>query len=403
MARRFTLDFLRTEAASGVLLAAAAAVALALANSPWAGAYFRLLGAEVPLQVGAWRASDTVAGWVRDGLMAVVFFVVGLEIKFEVLKGELSNPRRVAMPVLAALGGMVAPAALYLLLNQGPGGDLRGWSAPVATDVGLALAVFAAVGRGLPASLRVFLMTLAIVDDLGAVAIIALAYSRHLHPTPLIGAALALAAMAFVQRGRRVSFVYPMLGFLLAWGFARAAGVSPSLAGVAAAFTVPAIAPRPGEPVPLKIAVEALHPWVAFLILPLFAFTSAGVSFGEIPAHDVLTPVSVGVALGLFLGKPAGVFGGAALAAVTGLARRPGGATWAELYGVSVLCGVGFTFSLFLGGLAFGGDPALLAQMKLGVICGSLLSGLCGAVALGWAASRRRSVGAEPTPYVETT
>lgn len=402
MARRFTLDFLRTEAASGVLLAAAAALALALANSPWATTYFALLNIEAPLQLGPWRASDTVAGWIRDGLMAVAFFVVGLEIKYEVLKGELSNPRRVALPVLAALGGMAAPAVLYLLLNQGSGGDLRGWSVPVATDVGLALAIFSLVGRGLPGSLRVFLMTLAIVDDLGAVAIIALAYSRDLHPTGLVGVALALAAMAFVQRGRRVSFVYPMAGFLLAWGFAREAGVSPSLAGVAAAFTVPAVAPRPGEPVPLKVAMDALHPWVAFLILPAFVFSTAGVPLGGVAS--ALAPAPLGVALGLFLGKQAGVFGASALAIAAGLARRPGGATWAEIYGVSVLCGVGFTFSLFLGGLAFSGAAAqTVAQIKLGVIVGSLLSGLCGASVLAWAAARRRSLGAAAVPYAETT
>ena len=404
MARRFTLDFLRTEAASGVLIAVAGAFALALANSPWAAAYFGFLHLEIPLQVGTWRASESVEVWIRDGLMSVVFFVVGLEIKYEVLKGELSNPRRVALPVLAAIGGMAAPAALYLLLNLGAGGDLRGWSAPVATDMALALAVFALVGRGLPASLRVFLMTLAIVDDLGAVAILALAYSRDLHLTALAGAVLALAAMAFEQLGRRVSFVYPLVGFLLAWGFAREAGVNPALAGVAAAFTVPGSAARPGEAGPLRAAVEALHPWVAFLILPLFAFSAAGVSLRDVSPAVLLAPVSLGVALGLFLGKQAGVFGAALLAVAAGLARRPSQATWAELYGVSVLCGVGFSVSLFLGAVAFAGaDPVAASEVKIGVILGSLLSGVWGAAVLGWAAARRRIRAPEAAGFAETT
>jgi NhaA family Na+:H+ antiporter len=391
--QRFTLDFLRTEAASGVVLALGAVFALVLANSPASDTYFALLNQPVRVQLGPWREVETVSGWIKEGLMAIFFFVVGLEIKYEVLKGELSNPRRLAFPVLAAVGGMVVPAGLYLAISAGMGGDARGWSIPVATDIAFALAAFAVVGRSLPASLRVFLLTLAIADDLGAVAIIALVYTRDLHLGSLVGALVSLAFMRVLGRFRRPPVFLYGVAFFLVWAFTLHAGISTSLAGVAAAMTVPAMSRQPGHESPLKQFTESLHPYVAFGILPLFAFAASGFSFAGLSLQGLLAPVPLGIALGLLVGKQVGVFGAGWLAVVTGLAKRPSGTTWLELYGVSILCGVGFTMSLFLGVLAFpDADPALLAEVKLGVIGGSLLSILWGVAVLGKAANDRRRV-----------
>jgi len=391
MTRKLTLDFLRTEAASGAILALAALCALLAANSPLRDAYFGLLKTEVPIQIGGWREVETVSEWVKEGLMAIFFFVVGLEIKYEVLKGELSNPRRLAMPVLAALGGMIAPALVYAAVNAGAGGDLRGWSIPVATDIAFALAALAVVGRMLPPSLRVFLLTLAIADDLGAVAIIAVAYSRDLHVEAMAGALGALALMWLIGRLRRPPAVFYVAAFLLVWGFTLESGISTSLAGVFAAMTVPIAARVQGAEGPLKNFMETLHPWVAYLILPLFAFSASGFSFAGLGLEGLTAPVTLGIALGLFFGKQIGVFGAAALAVASGLARKPTGATWPEIYGVSALCGIGFTMSLFLGALAFpAGDDALASEVKLGVIGGSLLSAIAGLAVLSRAAAVRR-------------
>ncbi|HYF22412.1 MAG TPA: Na+/H+ antiporter NhaA [Caulobacteraceae bacterium] len=391
MTRKLTLDFLRTEAASGAILALAALTALLAANSPLRDAYFGLLKTEIPIQIGGWREVETFAEWVKEGLMAIFFFVVGLEIKYEVLRGELSNPRRLAMPVLAAVGGMVVPALVYVALNAN-GGDLRGWSVPVATDIAFALAALAVVGRMLPPSLRIFLLTLAIADDLGAVAIIALVYSRDLHLDALAAAVGALGLMWLLGRLRRPPAVFYVAAFLLVWAFTLESGISTSLAGVFAAMTVPIAARVQGAEGPLKNFMETLHPWVAYLILPLFAFCASGFSFAGLGLDGLTAPVTLGIALGLFFGKQIGVFGAAALAVASGLARKPSGATWLEVYGVAALCGIGFTMSLFLGALAFpAGDEALASEVKLGVIGGSLLSALAGVAVLSRAAAARRA------------
>jgi NhaA family Na+:H+ antiporter len=393
--RRFTLEFLQTEAASGLILALAACAALVSANAPWSDLYFGFLHAEVPVQLGSWREVHSVADWVKEGLMAIFFFVVGLEIKFEILKGELSNPRRLALPVLAAIGGMLAPAAVYTAIAAFSGGDPRGWSVPVATDIAFAVAAFALVGRGLPESLRVFLLTLAIADDLGAVLVIALVYTGELNLGALAAAGVALAAMVLLGRmSRPPAILYGAL-FLLVWAFTLESGVSTSIAGVAAAATVPATSRIQGVESPLKNTTETLHPYVAYLILPLFAFVASGFSFRGLSVQGFASPVPLGVALGLFLGKQLGVFGAAALAVRSGLARRPSGATWAELYGVALLCGVGFTMSLFLGALAFTPpDPLIETEVKLGVLTGSVLSIVTGALVLGRASRIRLARGA---------
>jgi NhaA family Na+:H+ antiporter len=390
MAKRITLDFLKTESASGMILALAALIAIVLANSPWSGAYFHFIEASIPLQVGAFKETHSVLDWIKEGLMAIFFFVVGLEIKYEIVKGELANPRRLALPVLAAVGGMVAPALIYLAFNMGAHGLPQGWPTAVATDIAFALAALAVAGPRLPPTLRIFLLTLAIVDDLGAVLIIGVMFTGQVHLEALGGAVVALALMAMLGRWRQAPYLFYVIGFVLVWAFTLKSGISTSVAGVAAAATIPLGARKPGRPGVLEDFMEGLHPYVAFLILPLFAFAAAGFSVEGLGLSDLFGPVALGVAGGLILGKPIGVFG--ATAAVIGLklARRPTGAKWIELFGVSMLCGIGFTMSLFIGQLAFPGhDVADQAQVRLGVIAGSLVSTLAGVAVLAWAQGRR--------------
>jgi NhaA family Na+:H+ antiporter len=390
MAKRITLDFLKTESASGVILAGAALAAIALANSPWAHAYFGFIQQPVTIQVGAFTETLAVLDWVKEGLMAIFFFVVGLEIKYEIMRGELANPRRLALPVIAALGGMVGPALIYLAINAGPGGEPRGWPAPVATDIAFAIAALAVAGPKLPPNLRVFLLTLAIVDDLGAVGLIGLLFTDHFRIMELLGAIVALIGMGLLGRWRKAPYLFYLVGFVIVWGFTLKSGISTSLAGVAAAATIPLNPRKPGRPGVLEDFMEGLHPYVAFLILPLFAFTAAGFSVRGLGLSDLFGPIAVGIAAGLFLGKQIGVFGAAALVIGLKLARRPTGAKWVELYGLSLLCGIGFTMSLFIGQLAFPlSDAAAVAQVRIGVVAGSVLSTVAGMSVLAWAQRKR--------------
>ncbi|WP_309644266.1 Na+/H+ antiporter NhaA [Phenylobacterium sp.] len=390
MARKLTLEFLRTETASGVILASAALVAILLANSPWSESYFAFIQHPITLQIGAFDETKSVLKWIKDGLMAIFFFVVGLEIKYEILRGELSNPRRLALPVLAALGGMVIPAAIYLAFNLGVDGAAQGWPTPVATDIAFALAALAVAGPRLPPALRVFLLTLAIADDLGAVALIAILFTAKVNLYALGGAAAAIALMALMSRWKTAPYLFYAACFALAWAFTLKSGVNTSLAGVAAAMTIPIDPRKPGHEGPLKHFMESIHPYVAFLILPLFAFAAAGFSFQGLSLDALFGPVPLGVALGLFVGKQIGVFGIGALAIGLKIARRPTGTKWLELYGVSLLCGVGFTMSLFIGGLAFDpGDMAAQTQVRIGVVVGSVLSALVGMAVLALAQRRR--------------
>ncbi len=390
MSTRSTVEFLKTETGAGLLLAFAAALAIAWANSPWTDTYAAFIGHPVTVQVGPFLETMSVLGWVKTGLMPIFFFVVGLEIKHEILRGELSNPRRLALPLLAGLGGVVVPAAIYLALNAGPDGAPQGWPTPVATDIAFALAALAVVGPRLPPALRIFLLTLAIADDLAAVALIAVVFSHDLRPWMLGGALSTLLVMLAMGRWRGAPYVFYALGGLLLWGFMLKSGVNTSLAGVAAAFAIPLEPKRPGQPGVLQETMEALHPYVAFVILPLFAFTAAGFSLRGLSSQEAAAPIALGVALALFLGKQIGVFGAAALVIGLKLARRPTGAKWLELYGVSVLCGIGFTMSLYIGALAFPEDGALTqAQVRLGVIGGSLASTVYGMAILAWAQARR--------------
>lgn len=394
MARKITLNFLKTEAASGMMLGLAAVLALIAANSTLSGAYFAWLKSEHILQLGPLILELTISEWIKEGLMAIFFLVVGLEIKYEILKGELSDPRKLATPVLAALGGMVAPALVYLVVTGMTGGPHGGWPIPLATDIAFALAVFAVAARKLPSSLRVFLLTLAIVDDLGAIALIAVLFSSGVDWIPLAWVGAILAAGALVAARRKVPAPFWVMGFALVWYLTVQAGLSTSLTAVAFALIVPVSNRTEDGQSPLKEAMHDLHPWVAYLVLPLFAFAKAGVSFAGLSLEQAFAPLVLGIALGLFVGKQVGVFGAAWLASAFGIGRRPTAATWLEVYGVSLLCGVGFTMSLFVGALAFPGaiDSAEQVEVKLGVLAGSFLSAVAGAAVLAVATRRRKKL-----------
>jgi NhaA family Na+:H+ antiporter len=390
MARPPTLAFLKTESGAGAVLALAALAALALANSPWADLYSGFIRAPLSVRVGAFDQTRSVLSWTRDGLMTMFFLVVGMEIKFEILRGEFSSPRRLALPFLAALGGMAGPAALYLALNAGAGGARQGWPIPTATDIAFSLAALAVFGRRLPQSLRLFLLTLAVADDLGAIILIGLVFSTPIHPTALAGAALTLGALIALSRWRSAPRLLYAAGFVLAWAFTLQSGLNTSVAGLACALTVPIAARRADQESILKTFMDGLHPYVANGVLPLFAFVSAGVSWSHLGWRELLGPVPLGIAVGLAVGKPLGIMALCGLAVATRLARRPMGSTWSELAGVAMLCGAGFTMSFFMGALAFPPEDLVArAEVRAAVIIGSLLSVLAGGVVLSRAGAGR--------------
>jgi NhaA family Na+:H+ antiporter len=346
-----------------------AALAILVANSPLVDLYQSTLASYV--------GGLSVLHWINDGLMAVFFLLVGLEIKREVLEGELSSwPRRI-LPGSAALGGMVGPALIYLAFNLGPTGHPSGWAIPAATDIAFALGVLSLLGPRVPVSLRVFLMALAIIDDLGAVVIIALFYTTSLDALALGGAGLVtLALIAMNRAGVNRLLPYIALGALL-WFLVLKSGIHATLAGVVLAFTVPLrTLSKPDSGSPLLTMEHGIQPWVTFLIVPLFGFANAGVSFAGMSLSALIEPVPLGIALGLFVGKQLGVFFTCAAVIKLGLATLPAQATWKQMYGLAALCGIGFTMSLFIGLLAFPDSPLLQDQLKLGVLAGSLASTL---------------------------
>jgi len=370
-------EFLALEAAGGILLAIAAAAAMALANSPLERWYGAFLDTPVEVRAGAFGIAKPLLLWINDGLMAVFFFLVGLELKREVQEGELSRPSQIALPAVAAAGGMAAPAAIYAALNWGSPVTLQGWAIPAATDIAFALGVLSLLGARVPASLKVFLLTLAILDDLGAIVIIALFYTANLAPPSLGVAAAALAALAALNRAgvQRIA-PYLLVGLVL-WASVLKSGVHATLAGAALALFIP---PRPA-----RSLEQDLHPPVAYGILPLFAFANAGVSLQGVSLASLAAPVPLGIAAGLVLGKLAGVFFASLAMIRLGGASLPEGAGWGGLFGVSLLCGIGFTMSLFIAGLAFeGADAAYMAQARLGILLGSLASAVAGYAVLRW-------------------
>ncbi len=381
-------EFLRLEAAGGIILVGAAAVAILLANSPLSWLYDGLLATPVVVQVGALSLSKPLLLWVNDGMMAVFFFLVGLEIKREVLEGELSSLSQTALPAAGAVGGMVLPILIYLALNLDDAIALRGWAIPAATDIAFALGVLSLVGSRVPASLKVFLLALAIMDDIGAILIIALFYAGDLSLLSLGLALIGIAALVVMNRlGVTKLAGYILIGIAV-WVCVLKSGIHATLAGVAVAFCIPLGRGRSGDHSPLKELEHALHPWVAFGILPAFAFANAGVSLAGLSVSDLLAPVPLGIAAGLFVGKQVGVFGCVAAAVRLGWCRLPSGVNWLHLYGVALLTGVGFTMSLFIGTLAFG-DATFAAEVRIGVIGGSVLSAALGYAILRFLADRR--------------
>ena len=388
--------FLDSEAAGGLLLMAAAALALLVANSPLGDAYRHLLHAGSGPVLAPKLGPMSVHLWINDGLMALFFLLVGLEIKREFLAGELATWEKRRLPVLAAAAGMAVPALVYLAIAGHDPLLARGWAIPAATDIAFAIAILALAGSRVPASLKLFLTTIAIADDLGAVAIIALFYTDGLDPLALAAAAIILLGLWAMARSGVVRLWPWLLGAALLWYAILLSGVHATVAGVLAAAVVPLR--QEEERSVLHRLEHALSPWVAFLVLPLFGFANAGVSLGGFDPAFLLSPLPLGIAAGLVLGKQLGIFTAVRLAVALGLASRPRGATWLQVYGVALLCGIGFTMSLFIGALAFPGQPGLAEQAKIGTLAGSLVSALAGYVLLRCAPSARRSAAAS-VPY----
>ncbi|WP_374943679.1 Na+/H+ antiporter NhaA [Sphingomonas sp.] len=379
-------DFLSSEARGGLVLIAAAVLALLAANlDATAQLYERLLHWTTGPVLSPALGAMTVHLWINDGLMALFFLLVGAEIKREFVDGRLADPRKRRLPFVAAIAGMAVPAIIYLVVAGATPGLARGWAIPAATDIAFAVGILALLGRRVPVALKVFLTAVAIVDDMGAVAIIAVFYTHAIDFGALAAAAGTLAAMwGMNRRGVRRLAPY-MAGFALLWFLMLLSGVHATVAGVLAAMTVPVARSR-GAPddatSPLHRLEHALHPWVAYAVVPLFAFANAGVPLAGVAPETIRHPLVAGIAAALFLGKQAGILGAVAIAERTGFARRPGGASWRQVYGVALLAGIGFTMSLFIGGLAFPGDPALADEVKVGVLAGSLLSAIAGVLVL---------------------
>ena len=373
-------EFLATETAGGALLLAAAAAAIAWANAPFGDTYFDFWAARLNIDLGAVAIDEALVSWVNDALMAVFFFVVGLEIKRELTRGELAERRKAALPAIAAVGGMLAPALIFLAINLGGDGE-RGWGIPMATDIAFAVGVLTLAGARVPLSLKVFLLALAIVDDLGAIAVIALFYTDDL-ALPWLAAAIALFAMTYVlaRLGVRHIFIFAAIG-LVAWLAVYESGIHATIAGVMMGLLIPS-GDSGGEASVLMRLEHVLHPWTSFVIVPIFALANAGIVLdGGIVRDAAASPVSLGVALGLMLGKPIGIVLFAFAAVKLGVASLPDGVRWPQVAAVGMVAGIGFTVSLFIAPLAFS-DTGLVDEAKLGVLAGSMLIGIAGLVAL---------------------
>jgi NhaA family Na+:H+ antiporter len=371
--------FLALETAGGILLMAATVLALVAANSPAVGLYNAFLDAPVEVRVGAISVAKPALLWINDGLMAVFFFLIGLELKREFLEGELSSWRRVALPAAGALGGMIVPVAIFVLLNRGDAIALRGWAIPAATDIAFAVGVLALLGSRVPLSLKVFLTSLAIFDDVGAILIIALFYTDHLTAVALLFAGVMIVVLLLLNRWRVTNTApYLIIGIAL-WLAVLKSGIHATIAGVILALFIPLREGEHGGRSPLRELEQNLHASVSYGILPLFAFANAGISLEGVRLATLLHPLPLGIALGLFVGKQAGVFLFSYLAVKLGLAQPLGSVGWKAFYGIAVLCGIGFTMSLFISSLAF--EPGSLGESvdeRIGIIIGSFFSAVIG-------------------------
>lgn len=389
--------FFRHDAAGGVLLMAAALLALIVANSGLSDGYHALLQKNFSVLLDGEGLSKSLILWINDGLMAVFFFLIGLELKREMVEGKLKNPSDVMLPGMAALGGMAAPALVYLALNWSDPATRGGWAIPAATDIAFAVGVLALLGKRVPAALKIFLLTLAILDDLGAILIIALFYTKELHLDYLYLALAPLAGLYLLNRaGAHRIAPFVLLGTVL-WVLVLKSGVHATLAGVITAFFVP-LKDKYGKS-PLHALEHALTPYVLFLIVPVFAFANAGVVLKGLTFADLFAPLPLGIAAGLVIGKQVGVFGMTWLIVRAGWARLPHAVTWAHIYGIACLAGIGFTMSLFIGGLSFD-DPAQMNAVRLGVLAGSAVSAVIGYGVLFWSGGREVAPNQPPAPAV---
>ena len=376
-------EFVRLESASGILLLIAAVLAMVVENSAAKGLYDSLLEVPVQIRVGEFEIAKPLLLWINDGLMAIFFFLIGLEVKREVLAGELSDPARVILPIAAAIGGMAVPAAIYAFINWGDPVAMKGWAIPSATDIAFALGVLALLGSRVPDALKLFLMTLAIIDDLGAIIIIAVFYTADLSVASMLVALAAIVVLYIMNRRGVLGLAPYLLVGLVLWAAVLKSGVHATLAGVVTALFIP-FRKLPDESLTqLERLENDLHPAVVYGILPLFAFANAGIPFEAMTLEYLMHPVPLGIAAGLFFGNQVGVLGMSWLAIKTGIAVKPPDVSWRQLYGVALLCGIGFTMSLFIGSLAFEqGGPDFAVDDRVGIMAGSLLSGVAGYLVL---------------------
>lgn len=376
-------SFLRLESAGGLLLIFAAALALICANTSLEFYYQLLLSTPVEIRVGSLEVAKPLLLWINDGLMAVFFFLVGLELKRELIEGELADKRNIILPGVGAIGGMLVPAAIYLYFNADDPIAAKGWAIPAATDIAFALGVLLLLGSRVPTTIKIFLTSLAIFDDIGAIIIIAFFYTSKISLSALLVVAICLPILAVLNKRNVISSSpYILIGVVM-WVATLKSGVHATLAGVVLAMFIPIRSKTDPNISPLKRIESDLHSVVAFFVLPVFAFANAGISFSGVGIEQIAHPVPIGIALGLFLGKQVGIFGLCALSVKLGMARLPVGMNWLSLYGTAALCGIGFTMSLFVGSLAFEETGVnLLFDERLGIIIGSLASGLVGFLVL---------------------
>ncbi|MBU2918139.1 Na+/H+ antiporter NhaA [Psychrosphaera sp. F3M07] len=373
-------QMIQHDAAGGIILVCAALLALIFANSPLDGFYNGMLNLPVAVKFGSFEIAKPLLLWINDGLMAIFFFMVGLEIKREILQGHLNSVAQITLPAIAAVAGIAVPALIYVWFNQDDAVAVTGWAIPSATDIAFALGVFSLFGRSLPITLKLFLLSVAIFDDIGAIVIIALFYSADLSTTSLVVAAVGLLVLFGLNRYKiRAQGAYILVGMIV-WAAVLKSGVHATLAGFAVAMFIPInVKNEDGHPM-LHHMEHSLHNWVAFFILPVFAFANAGVQLIGTSADDIFNPVVMGIVAGLFIGKQVGIFGACWIAVKAGVAKLPEGTNWTQLYGVTLLCGIGFTMSLFIGSLAFEHQGfEHLNSVKVGVLSGSILSAIAGA------------------------
>ncbi|MEC7676806.1 MAG: Na+/H+ antiporter NhaA [Pseudomonadota bacterium] len=370
-------NFFAREEKSGILLLLFATLALITVNSPLNSLYYDIKYTDVPISLGEFNFTKTISHWVNDGLMAIFFFVIGLELKREILEGELSSFDRMVLPAIAAIGGMVAPAIIYVLININNPENMSGWAIPTATDIAFSLAVLLIIGKNVPLSLKVFLLSLAIIDDLGAVLIIAFFYTAQISGTYLIYSSIVFVLLILINRmGISKMYVYMILGVFL-WYFVLKSGVHATIAGVLLATTIPNTSNNGLEHSMLKDLEHKLHNFVGILVLPIFAFFNSDINFADVTLSSVYSPLSLGVILGLLLGKPIGITLFTYVGMKTNLFNLPENVTIKDVFGLSLLCGIGFTMSLFINGLAFS-DPVLIDSSKLGIFIGSMISAVTG-------------------------